>query len=538
MRGHARGRVSVPLTQTWVAVVALLGCDFDHRKETPKDSSSSVTQEKPGDSELVSERMARSDDELLANFGPPAVSLSGESLALAVTQVNEGPRIYATELRAWISEAPDPKARRLGYLRAGGSSPTVPQPAGDKGCKGGWFPVKPHGYVCRGSSASLDPNHPIVQAFESHPPRSDQRLPYRYGTVRKPGPMYGRLPRDPEVIEAEPGFAKRMTEWFEAGGDVGAGFRQEVWNFGRPVPEPRAAFTSKLTEGVPDFVGFERNLPSPLGIPRPEGLVVDRMSPKTGHAFLDTFFSEGRRYGLTTHLEVVPTDRYRPLVGSAFHGVEIGEDHELPLAFVRRPGAKYADGSDAAYQEVLALTGKKKFLSKRLHYETKDSKYISDQYASEVTLAEKMPGWALKGERWINISILQQTLVLYEGVKPVYATLVSTGEAGIDDPTHTTATKRGIFRVHTKHVTATMASNEVGEEFELRDVPYVQYFAEGFALHGAYWHDRFGTPKSHGCINLSPEDARRIFYFTQPEVPPGWHGALSPLRGTVVFIHP
>ena len=52
-----------------------------------------------------------------------------------------------------------------------------------------------------------------------------------------------------------------------------------------------------------------------------------------------------------------------------------------------------------------------------------------------------------------------------------------------------------------------MSSDEVGEEFELRDVPYVQYFEDGYALHGAYWHDRFGTPKSHGCINLSPANA-------------------------------
>ena len=50
-------------------------------------------------------------------------------------------------------------------------------------------------------------------------------------------------------------------------------------------------------------------------------------------------------------------------------------------------------------------------------------------------------------------------------------------------------------------------------------------------------HDRFGVPKSHGCINLAPEDARRLFFFTEPEVPPGWHARLLPLKGTVVFVH-
>ena len=84
-----------------------------------------------------------------------------------------------------------------------------------------------------------------------------------------------------------------------------------------------------------------------------------------------------------------------------------------------------------------------------------------------------------------------------------------------------------------------MASDDVGEEFELRDVPYVQYFDDGgHAIHGAYWHDRFGVPKSHGCINLAPEDARRLFSFTEPALPDGWHGVLSARTGTVVFIHP
>ncbi len=150
-----------------------------------------------------------------------------------------------------------------------------------------------------------------------------------------------------------------------------------------------------------------------------------------------------------------------------------------------------------------------------------------------------MPAWGKNGEKWIDVNVTKQTLVLYEGEKPVYATLISTGEAGLEDPKHTTATKRGIFRIHTKHITATMSSDEVGEEFELRDVPYVQYFdKEGYAMHGAYWHDRFGVPKSHGCINLAPEDARRIFYWTEPQVPIGWHGVLLPLKGTVLFIHP
>jgi len=52
----------------------------------------------------------------------------------------------------------------------------------------------------------------------------------------------------------------------------------------------------------------------------------------------------------------------------------------------------------------------------------------------------------------------------------------------------------------------------------------IQYFAAGFALHGAYWHDVFGIARSHGCINLAPIDARYVFQWTDPPVPKGWHG--------------
>jgi hypothetical protein len=273
------------------------------------------------------------------------------------------------------------------------------------------------------------------------------------------------------------------------------------------------------------------------------------MEPRVGHAFLHTFFWNGRRYGLTGELELLPTDRLRPIQGSDFAGVQIGKDVNFPFAIVRTPDARFyvyqrstgrvIDAGKAPYRSAVPLTGKQNFFNGVLHYEAKDGKWLSDREASRLDPAKKMPGWGKRGEKWMDINVTKQTLMLYEGETPVYATLISTGEAGLEDPERTTATKRGIFRIHTKHITATMSSNEAGEEFELREVPYVQYFdKEGYAIHGAYWHDRFGIPKSHGCINLSPEDARRIFHWTIPAVPPGWHGVLLPLKGTVVFIHP
>jgi lipoprotein-anchoring transpeptidase ErfK/SrfK len=206
---------------------------------------------------------------------------------------------------------------------------------------------------------------------------------------------------------------------------------------------------------------------------------------------------------------------------------------------------------------------------------------------------ESWPLSARNGQKWIEVSILQQTMVLWEGQKPVYATLVSTGQDGMKDPKTTKSTPMGYFRIQSKHVTATMDANEqsaqgktpeasdkdIGEakmsfrttepapksaeapraaaadagtdggekqwgrpegSFELRDVPYVQYFTSGYALHGAYWHDVFGKARSHGCINLSPIDAHRLFYWTDPPLPDRWHAVIAAketARGTLVMVH-
>ena len=83
-----------------------------------------------------------------------------------------------------------------------------------------------------------------------------------------------------------------------------------------------------------------------------------------------------------------------------------------------------------------------------------------------------------------------------------------------------------------------MMATTIGDEFDFRDVPFVQYFTEGYALHAAYWHDEFGTPQSHGCVNLSPNDAAWLFDWTDPQVPAAWHAALSLRKGTLVYIHP
>jgi hypothetical protein len=481
---------------------------------------------------------------------PPWVELSGRARqpfqAGAV-----GPRLYSRAMRTWIYEAPTHKSPRVGYLRAGSSSATAAAAVGNQDCKEGWYPVQPRGFVCLSRRATLDEDDPIVRATRQYLPNHQRKLPYIYGTVRRAGPIYGRLPEPSDVEQAEPDIDERMQTWLAAPGETGAGYAQDVWLAGAAqIPDPRALWQEKRSDPLPEFLRNHASTPNMYKEPRAaDELVLERVRPRAGYAFVETVVFQGRRYGITPDLKLLPTDRLRPIRGSDFHGVELGKDIDFPFAFVRRQDAKLwlfqggsrrlLDAGGLAYREAVKLTGKQRFFGGRLHYETQDGKWLSDRDGSRLDPARRMPAWGKNGEKWLDVNVTKQTLVLYEGTKPVYATLISTGEAGLEDPEHTTATKRGIFRIHTKHVSTTMSSDEVGEEFELREVPYVQYFdKQGYALHGAYWHDRFGTPKSHGCINLAPEDARRIFYFTEPQVPMGWHGALLPLKGSVLFVHP
>jgi lipoprotein-anchoring transpeptidase ErfK/SrfK len=67
---------------------------------------------------------------------------------------------------------------------------------------------------------------------------------------------------------------------------------------------------------------------------------------------------------------------------------------------------------------------------------------------------------------------------------------------------------------------------DIPKNYSIQDVPWVQFFKGSYGFHAAFWHNDFGHRRSHGCINLSPGDARYLFTFTQPVLPPGWNAIL------------
>jgi lipoprotein-anchoring transpeptidase ErfK/SrfK len=110
-----------------------------------------------------------------------------------------------------------------------------------------------------------------------------------------------------------------------------------------------------------------------------------------------------------------------------------------------------------------------------------------------------------KAQKTIVVSVGQQMLWAYKGNKVVLSSYVSTGRAGFDTPI-------GSFAVLSKLPSQTMEGVIGGEYYNVPDVPWVLYFTNGgHALHGTYWHNNFGTPMSHGCVNL-PLDVAAWLY--------------------------
>ncbi len=128
--------------------------------------------------------------------------------------------------------------------------------------------------------------------------------------------------------------------------------------------------------------------------------------------------------------------------------------------------------------------------------------------ASAQEMSDPGPGRWQIGEKEVVVSLGAQHLWAYEGEQPVLTTFVSTGTA----ETPEVATPIGQWRILVKLPLETMTGTVNGEPYQVEDVPYVMYFTdEGHALHGTYWHNNFGVPMSHGCVNLPMDVAEWMF---------------------------
>ncbi len=171
-----------------------------------------------------------------------------------------------------------------------------------------------------------------------------------------------------------------------------------------------------------------------------------------------------------------------------------------------------------------------------------DGQWVSPKLV-RIVKPQGPPSGVGPNEKWIDVNLTQQTLTAYEGDTPVFATLVSSGKGLFP-------TKKGLYPIYEKHISHTMANTssmfdpskpkgENNDPYTLDEVPWSMYFTERYALHGAYWHDMFGAVRSHGCVNLTPADAKWLFTWTGPVVPAGANTVYSSASnpGTWVYVH-
>jgi len=244
------------------------------------------------------------------------------------------------------------------------------------------------------------------------------------------------------------------------------------------------------------------------------GLVLLRRAHHDGLTFFQT------RRGLW-----VERGNLRFASGSAFSGVTLGDDAPLDVAFVRRNHARvYARPGG----RVVRRAGQRDVVHVAEEVSRAFVRLTDDTFMRKADLhraiSSPRPEEVGPNERWIDVDVEQQVMIAYEGDQARFVTLVSTGRR---QATH--QTPLGNHRIWVKLATSDMDDLErtdVERNYSIESVPWVQYFEGSNGFHTAFWHDDFGRRRSHGCVNLSPADARWLFSFTEPALPAGWYAIL------------
>ncbi|MRG96543.1 L,D-transpeptidase [Polyangium spumosum] len=499
-----------------VALAALSGCTSAKTEPTPSPSPAA---------ELMPPAPPAA-----APAPAPASASAAAAPAPAPAPAPAAPRIWSKGRFAWIHPQPGASRAWLGYLALGSSVPLkggsveAAQVKGFGGCDA-WYAVEPRGYVCAGAAATIDEKDPAVVILRRDAADVSSPWPYQYGESIG-APRYDHIPTRAEQQAVEWDLERHEAKVEKARAAAGD-------------PEAIAAIDKALVgvdlapagEGPPELLPF-----GPL-------VREARRSVQLGStiAFVRSFESGGRTFVLTADQAIIPKDRIKLYPRSTFHGVTLGEDVKLPLAFFRqKPRAKWKTGDDGKLVKTdetfprlgwVGLTGARIEQDGKTFVETKESGvYVLAEDAQIVEAVTEAPWLKAKDpstSKWVDVRVLNGTFVAYEGLRPVYATMISPGRGGVPypgiDPLKTASTPVGLFRVDGKFRTASMVSSS-DENLVHAEVNWVLNFSGPHALHGAYWHDAWGEPKSGGCVNLAPIDAKWVFDWTDPSVPEGWHG--------------
>lgn len=164
---------------------------------------------------------------------------------------------------------------------------------------------------------------------------------------------------------------------------------------------------------------------------------------------------------------------------------------------------------------------------------------VNSELASKQSQRSNVLGVYSGGEKWIEVDLSEQKLRAWEGSQLFLETPVSTGLPWWPTP-------QGEFRIWVKLRATKMEGGTGRYYYYLPNVPFVMYFENdqipgwrGYGLHGTYWHNDFGTPRSHGCVNLPTPVAEKLYYWADPVLPNGKSSVYADEanRGTRIVIH-
>lgn len=381
---------------------------------------------------------------------------------------------------AFVYDDASASPKVAGVVRRGSVLPLRKKVSGS-GCKdGSWYQADPFGYVCSALGFHVS-DQPTAERYGVPPADVSNHLPYQYSRViQQRAPRYYRMPTVEEEKEARRAMEKKGS-----------------------TPE----VVSSLMEG--DYF---------------LALAEKEIRESDGAVFYRTVRG---RYVRESDVEL-----RNPKV---VRGEELGRDGwKLPLAFVYDQDRDLLKLEGDEPRVVGRAEKHARFVVQEERVEHGVDYVIGAAGAvrrDEVRVARRSPRPAdvPKGAKWIHVDLDQQTLVAYEGDEPVYATVISSGKKGYEPPT-------GLFEVEQKYISTTMnATDPIDGFYEVEEVPWTLYYHGGYALHGAYWHTDFGKVRSHGCTNIAPADARWLYYWSDPQVPPAWHAVRFQPETTWVY---
>jgi len=454
---------------------------------TEGEPQASAAAEASGRDETVPPYLTPDDEGSYSGFAPIHLPPEPFDETAESTFPNHG---LITTMGAIVRERADIDSPMLGILRSGTRIRVDAERTFGGRCKQGWHRLFPKGWICRDAGLIVEKEPPEVTMPLALPPMLDDVLPYEYWRVKdEMTPFFHRLPTYTEQDRAD--AAGRA--WYEEHGR-----------------EPMPTRYSERPPEVPAVVKEYQNA----------GYWVTKAGEevKLKRRFLRTLRGTyARKYQLQQR------------ESSEFGGTLISDPETLPIYFIRRElplMKREAPDSDVLVptEEIPERRSRYPFVRSihigvKEYYEDAQGLLMRGYAVGKVVKLKRAPGIGAN-EHWLHVDLSEQVLVAYVGDRPVFATLVSSGrEPGM--------TPEGVFRIQSKYIATSMRDQPPEDEaYSIEDVPWTQYFSNNVALHGAFWHGGFGIVRSHGCVNLSPSDARWLFGFTSPALPADWHAVM------------